>query len=305
MTHAAAALPRFLVFGEALTDFVRTSEHGWRSVAGGSCWNVARVAATLGVHTAWAGAVSRDRFGAEITAKSRAAGLDTRFVQEVDAPPLIALVHETNPPDYVFLGSADLAFNEAALPAGWQENCAIAHFGCISLVRQPLGARLVALAERLHAVGVQIAFDPNYRNLMGADYPALFERMAGLAHILKLSEEDIARIYPGRGTEESLAHLRMLCPEALIVYTRGERGMVALAPNERIEQAVISAVGGDSVGSGDGCMGAFVASRLARPEARLAEHLRFTAAAAAVICHHTGAYAPSRAEVDALLADAG
>jgi fructokinase len=168
-----------------------------------------------------------------------------------------------------------------------------------------LGARLVALAERLHTAGVQIAFDPNYRNLMGADYPALFERMAGLAHILKLSEEDIARIYPGRGIEESLAHLRMLSPEVLIIYTRGERGMVAQTANERIEQAVIPAAGGDSVGAGDGCMGAFVASRLARPAARLAEHLRFTAAAAAVICNHTGAYAPSRAEVDALLADAG
>ena len=46
---ASNALPRLVVFGEALTDFVRSGDNGWSSVAGGSCWNVARVASTLGI----------------------------------------------------------------------------------------------------------------------------------------------------------------------------------------------------------------------------------------------------------------
>ncbi|WP_256258925.1 PfkB family carbohydrate kinase, partial [Burkholderia ubonensis] len=53
-------LPRLVVFGEALTDFIRDDAQHWHSVAGGSCWNVARVGARLGVPTGFAGTVSRD-----------------------------------------------------------------------------------------------------------------------------------------------------------------------------------------------------------------------------------------------------
>ena len=57
---------RYVVFGEALTDFIREEADHWRSVAGGSCWNVARVGARLGIATGFAGAVSSDLFGNEI-----------------------------------------------------------------------------------------------------------------------------------------------------------------------------------------------------------------------------------------------
>src|SRR5690606_15335484 len=83
-------LPRLVVFGEALTDLVRTGEDSWRSIAGGACWNVARVAATLGVETGWGGAVSDDLFGARLVELSREAGLDPRFLQVVPRPPLLA-----------------------------------------------------------------------------------------------------------------------------------------------------------------------------------------------------------------------
>jgi len=45
-----------------------------------------------------------------------------------------------------------------------------------------------------------------------------------------------------------------------------------------------------------------VASWLARPEAPPPVHLAFAAATAAVACRHAGAYAPTRAEVDDVLA---
>ena len=91
------ALPHLAVFGEALTDFVRTGEGTWHSVAGGACWNVARVAATLGVPAAWAGAVGTGVLGDEIIGKSRAAGLDLRFAQVVAEPPLVAYCTLTAP----------------------------------------------------------------------------------------------------------------------------------------------------------------------------------------------------------------
>ncbi|MDB5976192.1 MAG: carbohydrate kinase [Nevskia sp.] len=299
------ALPRFLVFGEALTDFVRTGEQTWHSVAGGSCWNVARVAATLGVAAAWCGAVSDDLFGQEIVRKSRTAGLDPRFLQVANKPPLIAVVHQIQPPQYFFLGgdSADLAFDEMRLPEGWEDCCELAHFGCISLVRQPLGARLVQIAERLKARGVRISFDPNYRNLMGPDYPLLFERMAALADILKISDEDMAGIYPGLTADAALARILALAPTATLLYTRGGAGLALHQGARQIRQAAFRVDVADAVGAGDSCLGGFIASLLSSRQESPAVHLRFAAATAAVVCTHAGAYAPSREEVDRLLTD--
>lgn len=303
MPEAHSDLPRFLVFGEALTDFVRVGAHAWESVAGGSCWNVARVAAMLGVPTGWAGSISTDLFGTEIAEQSRRAQLDMRFVQVVDRPPLIAMVHQKDPPQYFFLGTgtADLEFDESTLPQGWEHVCRVAHFGCISLVREPLGARLVSIAQRLKARGARISFDPNYRNLMGSDYPVLFERMAALADIVKLSDEDLGQIYPDRAHAVALDHLRSIAPQAMILYTRGADGMTLSTPDTTIEQPVFPVDNADTVGAGDASVGGFIASLLQRPDAALADHLRFTAATAAAVCTRTGAHAPSRAEVEAIM----
>ncbi|HET8880998.1 MAG TPA: carbohydrate kinase [Solimonas sp.] len=298
-----AVFPRLVVFGEALTDLIRTGPDQWRSVPGGSCWNVARVAATLGLPTAWAGAVSADPFGQAIVEGSIAAGLDRRFVQIVDKPPLLAVVHELSPPAYFFIGndSADLSFDENELPAGWVDACEIAHFGCISLVREPLGSRLVALAEQLKQRGVRISFDPNHRHLMDARYPALFERMARIADVLKASEEDLAAIYPGLPLTHAIERIRTLAPTALLLITKGRDGMQLIRGETMFEQPSFTVTVADTVGAGDASLGGFIASLLTSDNAGLQTHLRFASATAAVVCSRSGAHAPSRDEVLAIL----
>lgn len=299
-------LPRLVVFGEALTDFVRTGEHSWHSVAGGACWNVARVTATLGIDTGWGGAVSEDFFGREIIEKSRAARLDMRFLQRVARPPLLAMVYQSSPPQYFFLGenAADLAFDETLLPQGWEQACELAHFGCISLVRQPLGEKLVGIAERLKGLGKKISFDPNYRQLMGPDYPALFERMTRISDIIKASDEDLGQIYPALSPEAALARVRELAPAALILYTRGAQGIVLHTPEGHIEQPAFKVRVADTVGAGDACIGGFLASLLGEPAQGLARHLRFAAATAAAACMADGAHAPGHDEVLRLIGSA-
>src|SRR2546430_14672382 len=94
---------RYVVFGEALTDFIREGPDRWRSAAGGSPWNVARVGARLGLATGFAGAVSLDVFREEILRPSREAGLAQRFVQQLEQAPLLALVGSKQPPQYIFV----------------------------------------------------------------------------------------------------------------------------------------------------------------------------------------------------------
>jgi len=190
-----ASAASYVVFGEALTDFIQESAGRWRSVAGGSPWNVARVGARLGLPTAFAGAVGKDVFGEELLRLSRAAGLDPRFVQQVDRLPLLAMVVSKHPPQYFFIGenSADLHFDPAALPKGWVEAAEVVHFGSLGLVREPLASRLVAVAERVRAAGRRIAFDPNYRNLMTEAYRPTLRRMAELADYIKVSDEEVSQ----------------------------------------------------------------------------------------------------------------
>ena len=116
---------------------------------------------------------------------------------------LLAIVHETRPPAYFFIGeaSADLAFDPARLPAGWTDHVKWAHFGCISLVREPLAGTLAALAADLHARGVKISFDPNVRNLMTAAFQPTLEKMAALADLIKVSDEDLRHLFGGDGPD--------------------------------------------------------------------------------------------------------
>lgn len=297
---------RFVVFGEALTDFIREDgQQLWRAVPGGSCWNVARAASRLGIPTGYAGAVSDDLFGEEHLRLSREAGLDMRFTQQVPKSPFLAMVASKNPPRYFFIGddSADLNFDLSALPAGWLGLADVVHLGCISLVRQPYARRLMALAEEVHRAGKRICFDPNYRNLMeDPAYRKTLEQIAGIADYIKVSDEDLHALFGGVDTLKALRELRALAPQAEILLTQGAAGMRLMTREREAYHPAFQVNLKDTVGAGDASMAAWMASVLLKPGASPEERVAFAAATAALVCTRDGAYAPTLVEVEALLA---
>ncbi|MGY2489063.1 carbohydrate kinase family protein [Cupriavidus sp. CP313] len=297
-------LPRYVVFGEALTDMVRQADGSWLGLPGGSCWNVARVGARLGIATAFAGAVSQDLFGDDLAQASADAGLDSRFLQRVARSPFLAFVASRHPPQYFFVGddSADLHFDPARLPAGWRQAAQVVHFGSISLVRQPLAARLCEEATQAARDGKRIAFDPNYRDLMRTPgYQEVLAHMLGLATYLKISDEDLAGLFPALDTSAALARVLAMAPDATVMLTRGAHGMTLLKGGAAFEQPAMRVDVVDTVGCGDAAMGGWMAGVLGNaPD--LAAQARLASAAAAVAATRAGAYPPLRQEVDALLA---
>lgn len=296
--------PELVVFGEALTDFIRQEDDSWKAMAGGSPWNIARVAARLGVATGFGGAVGEDVFGAEILKLSKEAGLDKRFLQQVEKSPLLAMVVSKNPPKYFFIGndSADLAFDPDTLPPGWLDAVKIVHFGSLGLARQPLAERLLAIAEQAHAAGKIVSFDPNYRDPMAApEYWNTLRRMATISSYIKLSEEDIQGLFPELDRAAALAQLRAWAPAASLLVTDGAAGMTLLNPAEKFFQPALPVAVADTVGAGDATMGGWLTSLLTRPERTAAEHIRYAAACAAECCRHSGAYAPTPDKVRDLL----
>ncbi len=298
---------RLVVFGEALTDFIREGPNRWTSAAGGAPWNVARAAARLGAPTGYAGGIGEDVFGEELWQLAAEAGVDLRFAQRVGRPTLLAMVVSKHPPHYFFVGedSADQAFDPARMPADWLDEVEVVFFGGISLLRQPYGARLLELVDRVRAAGKRICVDPNYRSLLSRGFAETALRVIRAADHVKVSDEDLAGLYPGTPAEEGLRRLRAEAPAAEILFTRGARGMRLLAPDGEVaEQPAYEVRVVDTVGAGDACVGAWMASRLANPGAPLREHASFAAAAAAVACSHAGAHAPSIEEVRAIQAGA-
>jgi fructokinase len=300
---ANTTFPQFISAGDILTDLIRTGPSDWLSRPGGAGWNVARAVARLGLPTACAGSLGTDNFSDELWDASVAAGLDMRFMQRVERPPLLAIVHKTHPPTYYFMGEngADLAFDPTQLPSGWMEAVKWVHFGCISLVRQPLGDTLARLAAQLREHGVKISFDPNYRNLMEHGYEPTLRKMAALADLIKVSDEDLQRLFPSIPNEaDALAEIRAMNPQATVLVTRGSSEATLLAGQESWQAAPPKVEVADTVGAGDASIGGLLYSLMTRTGG-WPDHLRFALAAGAAACRRSGAHSPSLEEVESLL----
>jgi fructokinase len=295
------SLPMFVSFGEALTDLIRTGDDSWTGVPGGSPWNLARAAAGLGISTGFAGGISNEVFGDEIYQASKDAGLHLGFLQRYDKAPLIAVVHQTHPPEYYFLGNdtADLAFDPGALPAGWDDAVQLAHFGSISLARDPLGDKLFHIASSLKKRGVRISYDPNVRNIMGPDYIDMFRHFCHVADLIKVSNDDLHHLYGG-DLAEGIAEILALNKEAMVLFTEGERGATLYRGDEHwtVHPPKIKVV--DSVGAGDTANAALLYSLLYYPDRPEADHLRYAVAAGAAACTKRGAAKVSIKEIESL-----
>jgi len=299
-----STFPQFVSAGDILTDLIRTGPSDWLSRPGGAGWNVARAVARLGLPTACAGSLGTDNFSDELWDASVAAGLDMRFMQRVERPPLLAIVHKTQPPTYYFMGEngADLAFDPALLPSGWMDSVKWAHFGCISLVRQPLGDTLARLAAQLREHGVKISFDPNYRNLMEHGYEPTLRKMAALADLIKVSDEDLHKLFPSIPNEaDALAEIRTMNPQATVLVTRGSAKATLHVGNESWQARPPTVDVADTVGAGDASIAGLLYSLMARAGG-WPDHLRFALAAGAAACRMSGAHSPSLEEVEDLLA---
>lgn len=298
-------LPHVIAFGEALTDLIRTGQDRWRSACGGSPWNVAMALSALGQLSAFAGAISRDPFGDEIWRASQEANLDLRFIQQLPRPPLLAVVHETHPPRYFFIGqdSADLHFRPEGLPAGWTRALRWAHFGSLGLVREPLAGRLRALAQALKGEGRLISYDPNFRAPpMDASYDDTLEQMCRLADVIKVSDDDLRGLFRVSDHRTGLAQIAAWNPQAWLLLTRGEAGATLYHGVEECAARPPRVEVVDTVGAGDAAMAGLLDSLMRDAGAPIEQHLRWALAAGAAACTAPG-FAPPRPGLVAALAD--
>jgi fructokinase len=302
--------------GEALVDLV-DDDGALRPVPGGGPFNVAIALGRLDVSVGFLGPISRDAYGQMLSQQLVAAGVDTSLVRWSNAPTPRAVVHKQHDGrnEYTFeLAQTSLVdLTPKDLPVLPQEAWAV-YVGTLALAIDPPAAAYEALVDR-EAGRRQIIFDPNVRPAIFGDpglYQRRFERLARLADLVKLSDDDAAWIYPGLPDDEVLELIMGLGPR-IVAVTRGADGALAGSADGIVEVAGIPITVADTVGAGDSFGaalitalvddGAFGPQTTNVPErAVLARAVSYAVAASAITCTRTGAAPPSKDEIEARLA---
>lgn len=306
----------FIVCGEALFDIFATGGTAtgllFDGRIGGSPFNVALGLARLGQPVGFFGGIGTGFAGERLMQALADEGIDAGAVARMDAPTTLSLVGvgANGVPSYAFYGhgGADRQLRPehlAALPA----SARAFHFGSYAMVVQPVGATQRALVEREHRRSV-ISYDPNVRANVEPDlaiWRDTLDWMLPRTHLLKVSDEDLALLYPGLDMAAFAANA-LAAGTALVVVTRGGDGAVGFTAGNTVQMAPVPVAVVDTVGAGDTFQAALLtwlaetgrltpdAIRALAPDA-LAEALGFAARAAAITCGRRGADLPRRGEL--------
>jgi fructokinase len=309
------------VVGESLVDVVARQGHDELTVhPGGSPANVAVALSRLGQRAALVTQIGADDYGALIRTHLENNGVEVILAGPAGQPTsrALATLDAQGAASYEF----DLSWDVRGLRLA--EGSAAMHIGSLGVMLAPGGEQVLRLAESAcHGGDVVTSYDPNARPSVTPDRratAATAERAAASAHIVKMSDEDLAFLFPGT-TPDRLAG-RLLDgdrPTQLLVITMGRDGAMVVTRNSRFAVPAVPVVVVDTVGAGD----TFTAALLAGlADAGLLSREALTAgvtgepdllrgivgqalAAAALTCTRSGADPPTAGELKRFLAEAG
>ena len=302
-----------LVAGEALVDLIPSPGDPslLQAVLGGSPYNTAIGLGRLGAPTAYAGRLSTDANGDRFAQALEASGVGLAHVTRAKAPSPLAYVTPgtaASGPRYAFYLRATAYDGPSPLPVKWPAEAAHLHVGSFAALAGKSGVATLA-ALKLAKRHASTSFDPTIRPFVlpsrQSVVPMVEERVK-LSSIVKVSDEDLAWLYPGRDPRESATDWSRRGPK-LLVLTRGDKGAAAFAGNVYAAQAAPPIKLVDTVGAGDSFMSALLAiineDKALGPgftsptEATLNRWLAFAIKAAAITCARKGADPPRRGDV--------
>lgn len=309
-----------VTYGEALVDLIEQLDGRFAAVLGGSVCNFALAMARQAMPVTYLNPLSSDSFGQRFARHLLAAEIRLACTERSVLPTSLAVVtlDADKVPSYVFHRAAvadrDIVPDRACalLPPA---PC-LFHTGGLALVPDDIDATLriaTAAVER----GALLSIDANLRPLAVPDldhYAAGVRRALAVAHLIKVSEEDL--LYLALNETDPIVAARTLfngTSAQLIALTLGERGAVLLSRQTSVQLPIPSGVTVvDTVGAGDCFQAGLVASlhqagalslaALAELDAGAMEAaLRYAIATASINVMREGCNPPRREEVQCLL----
>lgn len=294
-----------LVVGEALIDEVVAPDGAVSRHPGGSPANVALGLGRLGVRTRLHTAIGADPDGDLIAAHLAASGVELTALSRTAAPTSTATAQLAED------GSATYRFAlrwEPAAPADLGEPTLI-HTGSVAAFLAPGASVVREILERGRAEGALLSVDPNIRPSLLPDERAVrrsFDDLLGEAHLVKLSDEDAASLYPGV-PPEVVVDLLLTSGPRVAAITLGGSGAILGSGAGRVRVPAVRTAVADTVGAGDSFMAALIHALAfaGRPwdggplsRELLAAAGTFAARAAAVTVSRPGADLPTRRDLD-------
>ena len=242
------------VCGEVLVDLLPSIDGGGRiAVVGGGPANTAKALARLGHQVEFIDGISTDHYGKSAQDELRKDGVGLRLSKISDKPTCQAIVNldENGSARYEFLieGTATFDFSQSWLPEG---HPSVLHIGTLATVIEPGALELFEWAKKI-SERVPIVFDPNVRPAVLSDsskYRSVVEKWVGISNVVKVSEDDIALLYPAK-SEEDVAREWLALGAELVVVTRGADGMVGITKSDVISVPGVAVSVIDTVGAGD------------------------------------------------------
>ena len=313
------------VIGEAIVDLHDEGEEPIESGGGasrpftghpgGSPLNVAVGVARLERPAAYLGRLGHDAFGRLLRAHAAANRIDLSGCVDAAEPSTAAIVsldaERKAVYDFYVDGTADWQWTPdelSALPSGTR----LLHTASLASWLSPGDAVIAARVAEARRDGILTSYDPNVRPaLMPADAVARVEHMVAQAALVKVSDDDLAFLYPG--DDPATVGPRWLELGARqVVVTRGAHGADAFGPAGTLHREGITVDVVDTVGAGDAFMAGLLAGidrrgataeaafdALVRDADELSTLLGEAMVVAAITCSRAGANPPTLAEVQA------
>lgn len=306
------------VVGESLVDLIEDRSGEATAFPGGSPANVATALGRLGQPTTLLTQHGDDAYGRLLSDHLAGSGVRLDPASVLDLPST-SVARTTVGAD----GQAryDFSITWGSLPAGALRGAGASaqclHTGSLAAFLPPGADDVLTLVHELRS-DVMISFDPNCRPSLLGDRATVLRRVEELVEasdIVKVSQEDLAWLHPGRAHEKVGRDWLEMGP-SLVVVTLGADGAWAVSRRGVVRVAAVPVRVVDTVGAGDaftagmlaalsqrGLVGAARRAALAAVDQEtLAAVLTEAATVSALTCTRRGADPPTRDELTAQLA---
>ena len=185
--------------------------------------------AKLGNDTGFLCPISRDGFGTYLLGPLLEDGVKPLLPERVFEPTTLAVVtlNAKMEAQYEFYRGAERAYTAEMLRKALPANLDVLQFGGFVATEAKSAATWVEVAGAALAAGATLTMDPNVRPSLVSDvaaYKRQLDSLIDLAHLVKVSKEDLEWLDPGRSIEEHAAALLARPNCELVVVTLGDEG---------------------------------------------------------------------------------
>ena len=253
--------------GEALIDMIPTTldsgETAFIPKIGGAVLNTSICLGRLGADVGFLGAVSKDLFGDQILEELNNSNVNTSFCIETPNNTTLAFAKIANgTTTYSFfdenssnrtLSLKDVVLNEKQVDT--------IYVGGISLMSEPNGTEIENFITKESSNKI-VFYDPNIRpNFIDnrSIFIQRFENILAQTDIIKISDEDLAWLYPNE-LFENIYKQWLNLGLSIIVLTKGSQGAIIKTKKQEASSSAQKVEVIDTIGAGDIFNGALLFS---------------------------------------------